>query len=483
MNIVGVSAEIAPWSKAGGLGEVAGALPVALAARGHRVMTVSGRYKPYDDAWSTGVQSSFHLFGQMHTVTYHHAKVAGVDRVFVDHPAIQRGGVYGDNTGGYGDNQFRFALLCRAAIEAPRLLPLDGSTYGEDVVFWANDWHGALVPVYLKALYRNVGLFLRAPVLLGLHNLAHQGTYAAESFDGLDLSGRWYPALDMSGVLNTLKGGLVTAERIVTVSPNYASEIRTTEGGWGLDGVLRARAEAISGVINGIDIAEWDPTQDKHLPAHFSATDLSGKGACKAALQRELGLPVRTDVPLLGFVGRLDYQKGVDLIKSVMPWLMSNNVQIVLLGSGSPQLETFLRESERVWPHAARGWVGFSTPMAHKVVAASDILLMPSRFEPCGLSQLHALRYGTVPVVHATGGLKDTVEHYNPFRHTGTGWTFGEATPEALAEATAYAVRTWKQFPEAWAGLQQRGMAVDVSWAKSAATYEALFEAAVAGMG
>lgn len=483
MNIVGVSAELAPWSKAGGLGEVAGALPIALAARGHRVMTVSGRYKAYEDAWNTGITASFYLFGQIHTVQYHHARVAGVDRVFVDHPAIQRGGVYGDDRGGYGDNAFRFALLCRAAIEAPRLIPLDGTTYGEDVVFWANDWHGALLPVFLKALYRNVGLFTRAPVLLGLHNLAHQGTVTSDTFDGLDLSGRWYPALDMSGNMNTLKGGLVTAERIVTVSPSYAEEVRTAEGGWGLDGVLRARAGDLRGVLNGIDVADWDPAADRHLPAHFSADDLTGKAACKAALQRELGLPVRKDVPLLGFVGRLDHQKGVDLIKSMMPWLMSQNVQIVMLGSGSPQLESFLRDSERVWPHAARGWVGFSTPMAHKVVAASDILLMPSRFEPCGLSQLHALRYGTVPVVHATGGLKDTVEHYNPYRHTGTGWAFSSPTPEALAEATAYAIRTWRHYPDAFRGLQRRGMAVDVSWDRSAEAYEALFEEARADMG
>lgn len=476
MNIVGVSAEVSPWSKAGGLGDVAEALPVALAARGHRVMTVSGRYKAYDDVWDTGVEASFYLFGATHTVRYFHAFVRGVDRVFVDHPAILRGGVYGDSRGGFGDNLFRFALLCRAALEAPRRLNLGGSVYGEDVVFWTNDWHGALLPIFLKALYRPVGLYTRAPVALGLHNLAHQGTVGASAFDNLDLPGRWYPTLDMDGALNPMKGGLASADRIITVSPTYAGEVRTPEGGWGLDGVLRARGEAVRGILNGIDTEAWDPMKDPSTEAGYSVDDLSGKAVCKAALQAELGLPIRPDVPLLGFVGRLDYQKGVDLIRDAMPWLMGQGVQVVLLGSGSPQLEGFLRDIERAWPHQARGWVGFSTPVSHRVVAGSDMLLMPSRFEPCGLSQLHALHYGTPPVVHATGGLRDTVEPYDPYQERGTGWTFYEPTAEALASTLRWALLTWRDHPDAFREIQRRGMSQDWSWGPSAAKYEALFE-------
>lgn len=478
MNIVGLCAEVAPWSKVGGLADVADALPVALAARGHRVMTVSGRYKEYEDAWDTGLETRLSLAGQEHRLRYFHGRVRGVDRVFVDHPALRRGGIYGDNRGSYGDNQLRFAMLCRAAIEAARWLAVDGEPLGEDTVFWTNDWHGGLLPVYLRALYRNVGLFRGAPVVLGLHNMAHQGVFAASTFDDLDLPGRWYPTLDMDGAINTLKGGLFSAERIVAVSPTYAEEIRTPEGGFGLDGLLRARAGAVRGILNGIDTEDWDPLTDAHLAAPFSVDDLSGKAACKAALQRELGLPVREDVPLLGFVGRLDPQKGVDLIRDAFPWMMAQGVQVVLLGSGSPALEGFLREIERAWPAQARGWVGFSTPVAHRIIAGSDLLLMPSRFEPCGLSQLHAMRYGTPPVVRATGGLKDTVEPYDPGRERGTGWSFLDPSGEALAQALRWALITWRDYPERFREIQRRGMEQDLGWGRSAAEYEALFEEA-----
>jgi len=479
MKIVGVSAEVAPWSKVGGLADVADALPVALAARGHRVMTISGRYKPYEDAWDTGVELSFHLFGAERSVRFFHGNSRGVDRIFVDSPLIRRGGVYGDAQGGFGDNLLRFALLARAALEAPRWLGLDGEPFGEDVVFWTNDWHGALLPVYQRALYRTLGLYTRAPTVLGLHNLAHQGVFGSGSFEGLDLSGRWYPTLDMSGSLNTLKGGLVTAERVVTVSPTYANEVRTAEGGFGLDGVLRARGEDLVGILNGIDVEDWNPATDPHLAAPYDLDDLSGKAACKAALQRELDLPVRPEVPLLGFVGRLDPQKGVDLIRDAFPWIMAQGVQVVLLGSGSPTLEGFLREIEVRWPEQARGWVGFSTPVAHRIIAGADLLLMPSRFEPCGLSQLHALRYGTPPVVRVTGGLKDTVQPYDPFYETGTGWSFWDASGDALAQALRWALLTLRDHPASFRGVVQRGMSQDLSWDRAAQAYEALFEEAI----
>ena len=475
MNIVGVSAEVAPWSKAGGLGDVAGALPIALAARGHRVMTIAPRYKEYPDAWDTGVRIRVFLFGQEHTVGVYHVWSRGVDRVFLDHPALRRGAVYGDSRGAFGDNQFRFALLSRAALEVPRRLVLDGSVFGEDVAFWANDWHASLVPLYLRALYKPVGLYERAPVVLGLHNLAHQGGFSADTFPGLDLAPRWGQALDMHGFVNTLKAGLVSADRVITVSPNYADEVRTEAGGWGLDGILRARGAAVQGILNGVDTDEWDPAADPHTEAAYTADDMAGKAACKAALQREFGLPERPEVPLFGFIGRLDFQKGVDLIRGAAPWLLAQDVQLVMLGSGAPDLEAFLRGVSAQWPGRARGHVGFSVPLAHRITAGADLLLMPSRFEPCGLNQLYALRYGTVPVVSATGGLYDTVHHYTPAEDTGTGWTFSPATPEALARALGWALLTWSDYPEVFRRIQARGMAQDVSWARSAEAYEAAF--------
>ncbi|MDP6931611.1 MAG: glycogen/starch synthase, partial [Myxococcota bacterium] len=253
MNIVTVSAEVAPWSKVGGLGDVMGALPIALAERGHRVMSVSPRYAEYPDAWDTRQYVDVTLFDQKHRVGFHHVKARGVDRVFLAHPCFLRDGIYGDTHGAYADNQFRYALLSRVAIEAARHLELDGSPYGEEVAFSVNDWHTALVPLFLDALYRPVGLFPRATALLAIHNLAHQGVFGDHTFAGLDLPLRWASQLDMHGVLNTLKGGLVTADRLLTVSPSYAEEIQTPTHGFGLDGLLRARSDHLHGILNGID--------------------------------------------------------------------------------------------------------------------------------------------------------------------------------------------------------------------------------------
>lgn len=473
MRIVFASAEVGPWSKTGGLGEVCGALPRALAGRGHRVMTVAPRYRAYPDAWDTGVEAPIHLFGATHVVRWFHAERDGCHHLFVDHPSFLRPGIYGDAHGPYGDNLFRFALLSRAAIEAAARVPLDDEPFGEDVVFHANDWHTGLLPVYLDALYRPAGRFLRARTVLGLHNAGHHGSHDGAQFAGLDLAPRWWPVVDFGGRVNPLKAGVVTADRLVAVSPTYAREV-CGELGFGLGPLFEARGAALTGILNGVD-PSWNPATDPHLAAPFDADDLSGKATCKAALQRELGLPVRPGVPLLGLVSRLDHQKGVDLLQAITPWLLAQDVQLVLLGSGDPRLEAWFREVERVWPEKARGWVGFSEPLAHRIEAGADIFLMPSRFEPCGLNQLYSLRYGTVPVVHATGGLADTVETFDPQHDRGTGWAFRPFTAEAFREAVGWALYTWRHHPEAWRGLQARGMARDVTWEGAAAAYEALY--------
>ncbi len=480
MNIAIVAAEVAPWSKTGGLGDVCGALPKALATLGHRVVTVAPRYKEYADAWDTGVRALVHLFGHMHEVRFFHATTqvgdATVHHVFVDHPSYRRAGIYGDSHGAYGDNLFRFALLSRAAIEAVAMVPLDGVPMGEDVVFHANDWHTGLLPLYLEAVYRPAGRFPGAGTVLGIHNAGHHGSAPAHEFAGLDVSARWWPAVDFDGRVNPLKCGAVLARKLVAVSPNYAREV-ATHLGFGLEGVFASRGSDLVGVLNGVDDT-WDPRTDKHLAATFSAEDLSGKAACKAALQKELGLPVRPEVPLLGLVARLDYQKGVDLVQAAAPWLMRHDVQLVLLGSGSPPLEHFFREAEHAWPDKARGWVGFNEGLAHRIEAGADIFLMPSRFEPCGLNQMYSMRYGTVPVVHATGGLVDTVETFDPLSERGTGWAFKSFTVEALIEALGWALYTFRNHPSAWRGLQLRGMRKDFSWETSARAYVDIYESA-----
>lgn len=483
MKVVIVASEVAPWAKTGGLGDVCGALPRALAARGHTVLTVCPRYKDHPDAWDTGVRARIHLFGMFHDVRYFRAVVDGVQHLFVDHLSFHRAGIYGDDQGVYGDNLFRFALLTRAALEAPLRLGggvLDGveQPLGEDVVFHINDWHTGLLPTYLEAYYRQAGRYLGATTVLGIHNAGYQGTFEAHSFPGLDLSTRWWPQLDFDGRLNLLKAGVVSARRLVAVSPHYAEEVKG-ELGFGLGGLFAARGSDLRGILNGIEPA-WDPAVDPHLPARYTPDDLAGKAVCKAALQKEMGLPTRAGTPLLGLVARLDPQKGVDLVLEALPWMMQRDLQLVVLGSGSPRLAEELRAAARRFPGRVAVHIGFSEALAHRIEAGADVFLMPSRFEPCGLNQMYSMKYGTVPVVHATGGLVDTVQTFDPARDTGTGWAFRPHSVDALVEALGWALLTFKGFPEAWAGIQRRGMTRDFSWDRSAATYEALYAEALA---
>jgi starch synthase len=474
MDIVWVASEMAPFSKTGGLGDVAGALPKALAARGHRVLAISPLYRPVPEARELPFGATVHLFGAEHAVRFHAVDRDRVRWLLVDHPSFRRPGIYGDDRGAYGDNLYRYALLSRAAIEACTRVPVGGPPMGERVVFHANDWHTGLLPVYLDAVYRPAGRFLRAGVVLGLHNLGHQGSQPPDAFGGLDLSPRWWPVLDMSGRLNPLKAGIVSADALVAVSPTYAKQIQVDHG-FGLEPVLRMRSERLVGILNGID-AVWDPRSDPHLPAHFGPDDLTGKARCKAALQREAGLPQRPDVPLLALISRLDPQKGIDLLEEVVPWLMRQDVQLVLLGSGAERYEASFRRWTREWPDRVAAKVGFDEPLSHRMEAGADLFLMPSRFEPCGLNQMYSMRYGTVPVVHATGGLADTVVTVDPSRGDGTGWAFREFTPEAFVQALSFALITFRQFPAAWRRIQEVGMTTDFSWNASAALYERVYE-------
>ncbi|KAL5719118.1 starch synthase [Ranunculus cassubicifolius] len=499
-NIVFVTSEAAPYSKTGGLGDVCGSLPIALAARGHRVMVVSPRYvngSPSDKAYAGAVDLDRRIkipcFGGLQEVSYFHEYRAGVDWVFVDHPSYHRpGNPYGDAHGAYGDNQFRFTLLSHAACEAPLVLPLGGFTYGEKCLFLVNDWHAGLVPVLLAAKYRTHGVYKDARSILVIHNLAHQGVEPATTYENLGLPTEWYGALewvfptwarthalDKGEAVNILKGAVVTSDRILTVSQGYSWEITTVEGGYGLQDLLSSRKSILTGITNGIDVVEWDPSSDKLIDFHYSMDDLSGKVKCKTDLQKELGLPIRPDCPMIGFIGRLDYQKGTDLIQAAMPDLMHDDVQFVMLGSGDKQTEEWMRATESAYKDKFRGWVGFNVPISHKITAGCDILLMPSRFEPCGLNQLYAMRYGTVPVVHCTGGLRDTVENFDPYANEGsgkgTGWTFSPLCKESMLGALRYAMETYRNHKTSWEGLMRRGMERDYTWDNAAAQYEQVF--------
>jgi starch synthase len=296
---------------------------------------------------------------------------------------------------------------------------------------------------------------------------------------GLPWDAFHHEALEFYDQLGFLKAGLVFADALTTVSPTYAREIRTPQGGQGLDALLRARADELHGILNGIDVAEWDPAADPHLPAHFSAKALAGKARCKAALQREVGLPVRDDVPLAAMVTRLAEQKGLDLVMAALPELLSRDVQLVVLGSGEARYRDGLRQAAAERRAQMAVTIGFDEGLAHRIEAGADVFLMPSRFEPCGLNQMYSLRYGTVPVVRAVGGLDDTVEDYDGWDR-GTGFKFRDYHPAALTVAARRALELHRD-QRAWRRLVQRGMAEDFSWERSAASYGALYERLAAG--
>ncbi|CAI5536800.1 unnamed protein product [Closterium sp. Naga37s-1] len=537
MNVVMVASECAPWSKTGGLGDVVGALPKALARRGHRVMVVVPRYGNYEGLESTNVRKRFNVAGQDMEVLYQHKYVDGVDFVFIDHNWFHHlnQNIYGGSreVSCYHPPRTSPLLVLRHAflaapggtslvcarpfpllpcvltaipslsmtpsplatltslhvwLQAPWHVPCGGVCYGDgNLVFVANDWHTALLPVYLQGYYRDHGMMEFTRSVLVIHNMAHQGRGPVAEFPWLGLPEHYierFRLYDPVGGehMNIFMAGIISAQRLVAVSRGYAWEVQTQMGGWGLDGVLREHAGKLRGVVNGIDTVEWGPESDVHLVddndgrygyMHYNIDTLEeGKAACKAALQRELGLPVRADVPLLGFIGRLDYQKGVDIIAEAMPWLTQQDVQLVMLGTGREDLENVLREMEGKHKDKVRGWVGFSVKMAHRITAGCDILLMPSRFEPCGLNQLYAMRYGTVPVVHAVGGLRDTVTAFDPFNDSGLGWTFDHAEVGGLVHALGNAIYTYRDYRDSWRRLQRRGMAQDLSWDAAAVQYE-----------
>lgn len=517
LNIVVISSEISPYSKSGGLADVANKLSAALSRIGHRVMTIAPMYKKYPGIETTGVKRTFGLFETGHTVEYCHGweetgPEKGVDHLFVKHPCFERNGMYGEDGMDYGDNLFRMALFAWAALEAPMVVPCGGVPFGEDVVFLANDWQAGFVPLVLTSHYRRYKVYSKARCIFDIHNMGYQGPFPnppyseAPPFSFCDFGLRdnayydkyfWvYPeevrahALDKGEAVKLLKGAIEMSDRVVTVAPSYAEEIMSIEGAWGMEEITKRRFEHTCGILNGIDTSEWDPQNDEYLQplgATWSADDISGKAKAKQLLQQELGLQQRTDVPLVAFIGRLAPQKGVDLIEEVFPWLMTRDdqgvlgdVQLVMMGSGDAQYADFLRRAESENKGKVAGYVGFKQDMEHKIIAGADILLMPSRYEPCGLPQMYAQRYGTIPVVHATGGLKDSVVQYNPFdsQGVGTGWKFDEADAAGLKFGLFNSINTYRNYKEAWKDMMVRAMRQDFSWEKSARKYVEVFKQA-----
>lgn len=494
LKILLVSPEAVPFAKTGGLADVAGALPLELARLGHQVRLVIPRYGAIDGAvhgfkeWmritvpaSSGSISAIIERGRLSDHGAVGKLPAECDVLAVRHdPYFARTGLYQESGVDFPDNVERFAFFCRAVMELlPALAKADGWT--PDLLH-AHDWQTALCVVYPRTLYAQQPPLKGLRSILTVHNLGYQGLFPASEYPKTGLSWDLFtPAgLEFYGSVNLLKGGLVFADFLTTVSPTYSREIQTTEFGFGLEGVIRERGDRLVGIVNGVDVETWNPATDPHVPDHYSASDLSGKQQCKAVLQREMRLPVR-DVPLLGIVSRLVPQKGMDLVAEVLLELVALDLQVALLGTGEPSYEALFRSLQARFPDKIGLRIGFDEGLAHRIEAGADMILMPSRYEPCGLSQLYSLRYGAVPIVRRTGGLADTVVPYSPRairQGRATGFAFGEATAQALLTTLLLALRVYEDQKE-WRSLVQAGMRTDVSWARSARAYEDLYREAL----
>lgn len=465
-RVLMLASEAAPFAKSGGLADVVGALPGALRARGEEVAVVLPRYRSVPPENLECVHE--HLSIWLAAGAFYDAGIwrkfhRGVPYFFIDCPPLyDRPGIYGEKAD-YPDNHVRFAVLCQAALALIR------HHWRPDVVH-CHDWQAALTPVYIRTRLGGDPTFMGLRTLLTLHNLGYQGIYPKTVLGeiGLDESLFHPDALEFFGDVNLLKGGIRFADALNAVSPTYAREIQTPELGFGLDGVLRSRGEALTGILNGADYEEWNPETDPQLPARFSAADLSGKRRVKQELLAEMGLPPEAlERPLVGMVSRLDSQKGFDLLQEAAAELPAEDLSLAALVSGAPRGEEFLRAWAAAHPNKIAIRIAYDERMAHRILAGADLLLMPSRYEPCGLTQIYALRYGTVPVVRATGGLADTVDD-------STGFLFREYTVAALLEAVRRALAAYRERDQ-WRERMRRGMSRDFSWNASAARYAELY--------
>lgn len=486
MRVVIATAEVSPIAKTGGLGDVCGSLPKALAALGHDVTIFMPFYR---DAANWFERSGAPIEAALPTtqiiwanwgaeVTYLRSSLPGTDiplyLVANDH-FFNREHIYSMRADGYDDNVERFTLFCRAVVKGCELLGLQ-----PDVVH-AHDWHAALLPLYLHSGLRGSEAFANARSVFTIHNLNYQGTGTAAQFAATGLHSRyWAPAaVEHWGQMNLMKGGIIFADQVTTVSPNYAHEMQTKAFGAGLDGLVRSLSFKVWGILNGIDVDAWDPATDPNLSSNYDAEHMNGKALSKRALLREANLKMRAKTPLLAFISRLVDQKGLDLLIPALGRILRTGAQAVILGSGEPRYEHALAQLGRAYADRCRVWIGFDGALAHRMYAGSDMLLMPSIYEPCGLNQMYALRYGTIPVVRLTGGLVDTVIPYDGANESDANG-FGFVTPSAddLQLASWIGILNYRE-GRIWRDLQANAMRADFSWSRSALEYERVFERAV----
>ena len=474
LHVVFASGEAAPFVKTGGLGDVAGSLPQALAAAGADVVVMVPKY----DTIAAEYTEQMEHVGEFYVPLGWRNEYCGIERLnhngvdylFLDNEHyFHRGYPYG-----FFDDGERFAFFSKAVVESLQYLPAMMGGFTCDVLH-CNDWHTAMAPVFLREFYMENGLYAHVRTVFSIHNIAFQGQFSAKMLnDVLGLAHIPAAAFQLTcgpDAINFMQGALNYTDAITTVSPTYAGEIQTPEYGEGLDGVLRRRSSILHGIVNGIDTEAFDPATDKRIAANFTVADRAGKAACKKALQEELGLEVRDDRPLMVMVTRLTRQKGMDLVTYALDRILSGGVQVAVLGTGDAEYENALRYFEGKYPGTMAARIQFDPALSQRMYAAADLFLMPSLFEPCGLSQMIAMRYGTLPVVRETGGLKDTVAPYNQFTGEGTGFTFANFNGDEMADAVFRAARLFWDDRKAFDALVDNAMTADFSWAHSADAY------------
>lgn len=483
LNVLFVSSEVEPFAKTGGLADVSGALPPALKGLGHDIRVITPHYG--------SIPSKTH---GLHTIERLQAMVvpvgttpfladvqssflgSGPEKVqvyFLDNRLLyERAGIYVDpqTAKDYPDNDVRFIFFCRGVLETLKRLE-----WQPDIIH-CNDWPTGLIPAYLATVYAEDPFFRNTRTVFTIHNMAYQGMFPASSFPLTLLPVATFSedALLIHGHLNFLKAGLVFSSALTTVSRRYAEEIQTDEFGCGLQHIARARRGDLHGILNGVDYSTWDPQHDSLIPLHYDVTTLERKEECKRALLTSTGLPYRPSTPVIGMISRLADQKGFDLIGHAFEGIMRHDVQLVVLGTGEQRYHELFQNARMAFPGKVAAKLAFDNPLAHLIEAGSDMFLMPSRYEPCGLNQIYSLRYGTIPIVRATGGLDDTIEDYDATKGTGTGFKFQRYDPHEMLNAIHRAISTYGN-KKAWRTIMRNAMAKDYSWDTSAKKYEQLY--------
>ena len=476
VRILFAASEGLPFSKTGGLADVIEALPKALVAQGHAVAVVLPRYRGTKANAVVMPSVTIPLANRLRFPSIlDGTQISGVRYFFVDDPAyFDRDGLYGGSAGDYPDNAERYSEFCRAAIEIVKhVWPAD--------VIHCHDWQTALMPVLLRTSYSDDPAVKDIPAVFTIHNMGYHGLFARDVLEraGIPLS-VYHPAgLEFFGKVNFLKGGLVYSDFLTTVSKRYAQEIQAPEYGYGLDGVVRTRSDRLIGILNGVDYSAWSPDKDKLIPMKYSAKDMGGKHVCKQALLELFGIaPEHAARPVIGIVSRFADQKGFDLIAEKAYEMMKEELSLVVLGTGERKYEELFQALADTFPGRAGVKIAYDNEIAHKIEAGADMFLMPSRYEPCGLNQIYSLKYGTVPIVRATGGLDDTVEPFDLEHGTGTGFKFAEYSGTAMMNAIRQALHHCTD-ERIWKRIQLNGMAKDFSWKAPAAEYAKVYEAAL----